>query len=90
MGRVLQEGDLVLIAIGTPDPALMLRAMECLKISSCFLGPDRGKWKNPYLEEVMVFSEQTWNEKLATDTKRDNLGSARSLAIRRWQHRLEP
>ena len=26
----------------------------------------------------------------ATDTKRDNLGSARSLAIRRWQHRLEP
>ena len=55
---------LVLIAIGTPDPALMLRAMECLKRSSCFLGPDKGKWKNPYLEEVMVFNEQTWNEKL--------------------------
>lgn len=55
---------LVLLAIGTLDPALLLRSMECVKRSSCFLGRDKGKWKNPYLEEVMVFNEQTWNEKL--------------------------
>lgn len=55
---------LVLIAIGNPDPALLLKAIESLKRSSCFLGPDKDGWKNSYLEEVMVFSEQTWNEKL--------------------------
>jgi hypothetical protein len=55
---------LVLLAIETLDPALLLRSMEGVKRSSCFLGPDKGKWKNPYLEEVMVFNEQTWNEKL--------------------------
>lgn len=55
---------LVLLAIGNLDAALLLRSMEGVKRSSCFLGPDKGKWKNPYLEEVMVFNEQTWNEKL--------------------------
>lgn len=55
---------LVLLAIGNLDAALLLRSMEGVKRSSCLLGPDKRKWKNPYLEEVMVFSEQTWNEKL--------------------------
>jgi hypothetical protein len=55
---------LVLIAIGTPDPALLLRATECLKRSSCLPGPERGKWKKPYLDGIMVFNEQTWNERL--------------------------
>jgi hypothetical protein len=55
---------LVLLAIGNLDPALLLRSMEDLKRSSCLLGPGNSAWENHYVEEALVFNEQTWNEKL--------------------------
>ena len=53
---------LVLLAIENLDPSLLLRAMEDLKRSSCLLGPDNSVWKNHYVEEALVFNEQTWNK----------------------------
>lgn len=55
---------LVLLAIGNLDHALLLRSMEDLKRSSCLLGPGNSAWENHYVEEALVFNEQTWNEKL--------------------------
>lgn len=55
---------LVLLAIGNLDHGLLLRSMDGLKRSSCLLGPDNSAWKNHYVEEALVFNEQTWNENL--------------------------
>lgn len=55
---------MVLLAIGNPDPGLLLASMDALKLSSCLLGPDRSAWDNNYLEDVLVFNELTWNESL--------------------------
>jgi hypothetical protein len=54
----------VLLAVPVFDPALMLFAADELKISACLLGPDSSAWGNHYVEDVLVFNEQSWNDSL--------------------------
>lgn len=55
---------IVLLAVPYFEPGLMLFSVEELKRSTCISGPDNSVWENPYIEDVLVFNEQSWNDYL--------------------------
>ncbi len=54
----------VLLAIESFDAALLVSSIDNLRRCTCLLGPDNSAWKNKYIDDVAVFNEKTWNEKL--------------------------
>ena len=55
---------IVLIALGAIDPGLLISSMDRLRRSCCILGPDNSAWPNKYIENTLIFNEETWNDKL--------------------------
>ena len=55
----------VLLALDSLGPEMLTPLSDTLKTSTCLLGPDNSSWKNQYIESTIVFTEKTWNTKLA-------------------------
>lgn len=55
----------VLLALDSLQPEHLAPLSDSLQSSSCLLGPDHSSWKNQYIESAIVFTEKTWNMKLA-------------------------
>jgi len=54
----------VLLAFGELDPELLPSLTDTLQRKSCLLGPDNSAWQNHYVEDAVIFTQQTWNKKL--------------------------
>ena len=55
----------VLLALDCFGPEHLVPLSDKLQRASCLLGPNNSSWKNQYIENALVFTEKTWNEKMA-------------------------